>query len=54
MCRCCEIIKYWLCCYKGEEDEYDDFGIEAYINWSEQFTKDDLYGAVVIDKENNR
>jgi len=45
MCRCCEIIKYLLCCCcYDEEDGYDDFGIEAYINWSEQFTNDDLYG----------
>jgi len=46
MCRCCEIIKYWLCCY-GEQYE-DEFGIEAYIDWSDyQFDNDNLYGAEI-------
>ena len=44
MCRCCEIIKYWFCCCYGEEE--DEFGIQAYIDWSNyQFDNDDLYGA---------
>ena len=46
MCRCCEIIKYWLCCYKKKEDDYD---IQVYIDWSD----DTLYGAVEKHKENN-
>lgn len=42
MCKFCEIIRYLLCCCKDEEEE-DIFGIEAYINWSNQIINDDLY-----------
>jgi len=45
MCRCCEIIKYWICCCYGEEEEEDIYGIQAYIDWSDyQFDNDNLYG----------
>ena len=59
MCKCCkslyDIILYILCCCcYDEEDQYDDFGIDAYINWSNQIINDDLYGAVELNKENNR
>ena len=47
MSRCCEIIKYWFCCYIREDDDYD---IQAYIDWSND---DTLYGAVQEHKENN-
>ena len=42
MSKFCEIIKYWLCCYKGEENDYD---IETLCNidWSAYQFNDKLY-----------
>ena len=54
MSRFCEIIKYWLCCYKGEENDYDIDTI-CNIDWSAyQFDNDLLYSAIKTNKENNR
>lgn len=52
MVKCCEIIKYWLCCYKGGEDDYDIDTI-CNIDWSAYQFDDTLYGAIKTNKENN-
>ena len=54
MCKFCsslyEVILYMLCCYKGEENDYDIETI-CNIDWSAYQFDDDLYGAIKINKE---
>ena len=49
MCRCCEIIKYWICCCYGEEEDEYDFDTICGIDWTNyQFDNDNMYGAEEI------